>query len=73
MLFTTTNFLEAADYACELVDRLEPEALEIQRRDNGTSETVWTISQQRAAAAAASRTSTTQRYGFDPGSWDGPA
>jgi hypothetical protein len=55
VLFETNNFLEAADHACELVDRLQPEALEIQRRDNGTSETVWTYSQQRAEALAASR------------------
>jgi hypothetical protein len=55
VLFETTNFLEAADYACELVDRLQPEALEIQRCHNGTSETVWTYSQQRAAAVAAAR------------------
>ena len=55
VLFETTNFLEAADYACELVDRLQPEALEIQRTDNGRSETVWTYSQQRADALAARR------------------
>jgi hypothetical protein len=69
VLFETTNFLEAADYACELVDREQPEALEIQRRDNGASETVWTYSQQRAAAVAASRTSVTDRFGFDPARW----
>jgi hypothetical protein len=59
VLFETNNFLEAADYACELVDRLQPEAVEIQRRLNGAGETVWTYSQQRAAAVAASRTSRT--------------
>jgi hypothetical protein len=69
VLFETTNFLEAADFACELVDRAQPEALEIQRRDNGASETVWTYSQQRAEVAAASRTSPTDRFGFDPGQW----
>ena len=55
VLFETTNFIEAADWACELVDRLQPEALEIQRTDNGRSETVWTYSQQRADALAARR------------------
>ena len=69
VLFETTNFLEAADFACELVDRAQPEALEIQRRDNGASETVWTYSQQRAEVAAVSRTSPTDRFGFDPGEW----
>jgi hypothetical protein len=55
VLFETNNFLEAADHACELVDRLRPDALEIQRRDNGTSETVWTYSKRRADALAAER------------------
>jgi hypothetical protein len=69
VLFETTSFLEAADFACELVDRAEPEALEIQRRGSGASETVWTYSQQRAAAVAASRTSATDRFGFDAARW----
>jgi hypothetical protein len=55
MLFETTNFLEAADFACEVVDREQPEALEILRLDGTASETVWTYSQQRADAAAAAR------------------
>jgi hypothetical protein len=55
VLFETNNFLEAADHACELVDRLQPDALEIQRRDDGTSETVWTYSKRRADALAAER------------------
>jgi hypothetical protein len=55
ILFETTNFLEAADFACDLVDREQPEALEIQRTDGTVSETVWTYSQQRADAAAAAR------------------
>lgn len=55
VLFETTNFLEAADFACEVVDREQPEALEILRLDENASETVWTYSQQRADAAAAAR------------------
>lgn len=70
VLYETTNFLEAADYACELVDRQQPEALEISRRRGDAAETVWTYSEQRAAAVAASRTRPMDKFGFDPARWN---
>ena len=70
VLYETTNLLEAADYACELVDRQQPEALEIRRRKGSAAETVWTYSETRAAAVAASRRRPVDRLGFDPARWN---
>lgn len=70
VLYETTNFLEAADFACELVDRQQPEALEISRRRGDAAETVWTYSEQRASALAATRARPVDRFGFDPARWD---
>lgn len=70
ILYETTNFLEAADFACELVDREQPEGLEICRREGSASETVWTYSEQRAAAVSAARRSPIDDFGFDPARWD---
>ncbi|MGB2951930.1 MAG: hypothetical protein WBB74_00900 [Gaiellaceae bacterium] len=68
-LYESGNFLEAADFAFEFVDDHEPAALEIQRLDGETRETVWMYSESRAAAEAASRKSLTETFGFDPLKW----
>jgi hypothetical protein len=65
-LFTSGNFLEAADFACDYVDREKPAALEIHRRDGGEHETVWTYSRERAEAAAAESKNLVDTFGFDP-------
>ena len=70
LLYEGPNFLEAADFACDYVDREQPEALEIQRRDAEACETVWTYSQERAAAASSSSKSLVETFGFDPTRWD---
>jgi len=69
ILYEGTNLLDAADFACEYVDREEPVAVEIERRDGKTCETVWTYSQKRAAAAASSSKSLVETFGFDPTRW----
>jgi hypothetical protein len=71
VLYASGNFLEAADFAFEHLDRNEPEALEIQRVDGDTSETVWTYSEKRAAAQSASTPDLITTFGFDPTRWDG--
>ncbi len=68
-LYESANLLDAADFACEFVDRAEPVAVEIERRDGKASETVWTYSRERAAAAAASSKSLVETFGFDPTRW----
>jgi hypothetical protein len=70
ILYESTNFLEAADFACEFVERRNPQALEIQKTDGATSETVWTYSEERAAAEALSRKRLVETFGFDPMRWD---
>jgi hypothetical protein len=70
MLYESANFLEAADYACELAGRGSWEALEIEKADGGRTETVWTYSESRAAAEAASRESLVHTFGYDPTRWD---
>jgi hypothetical protein len=70
ILYDSTNFLEAADFACEFVERRNPQGLEIQKTDGPTSETVWTYSEKRAAAEAVSRKRLVETFGFDPMRWD---
>jgi hypothetical protein len=70
VLYESTSFLEAADFACELVQRQSPPALEIEKVDGAASETVWTYSEARAQAEAAARENLVGIFGFDPVNWD---
>ena len=70
VLYVGPNLLDAADFACEYVDREEPLAVEIERWDGKASETVWTYSRDRAAAEAASSKALVETFGFDPTRWD---
>ncbi len=71
VIYKSVSFLEAADFAAEFVEDLEPEGVEIERTDGTASETVWTYSKERAAASASSRTTLAETFGFDPTLWDG--
>jgi hypothetical protein len=68
-LYESPNLLDAADFACEYVDREEPVAVEIERLDPKGTETVWTYSRDRAEAEAASAKSVVETFGFDPTLW----
>ena len=70
VLYQSASFLEAADYACELVQRQGPPALEIEKVDGAARETVWTYSEARANAEAAARENLVGIFGFDPVAWD---
>jgi hypothetical protein len=70
VLYDSTNFLEAADFACDYVERRNPQGLEIQKTDGLASEIVWTYSERRAAAEAVSRKRLVETFGFDPMRWD---
>jgi hypothetical protein len=70
VLYQSTSFLEAADFACELVQRENPAALEIEKVDGAVRETVWTYSEARASAEAAARENLVGIFGFDPVRWD---
>lgn len=69
ILYSSTNLLEASEFAMEYVDEHEPKALEIQRVRGTTRETVWTYSEARAAALADSRKRPVETFGFDPVRW----
>ena len=71
VIYKSVSFLEAADFAAEFVEDLEPEGVEIERTDGTASETVWTYSKERAAETARSRTPLAEVFGFDPTLWDG--
>ena len=71
VLYKSVSFLEAADFAAEFVEDLEPEGVEIERTDGTASETVWTYSKARADANASSREPLSKTFGFDPTLWDG--
>lgn len=70
VLYKSVNLLEAAEFALEYVQEHDPKALEIQRASGKTRETVWTYSETRAAALAASRKRPVETFGFDPIRWD---
>jgi hypothetical protein len=70
VLFENANFLEAADYACELAGRGTWEALEIEKTDGAKTETVWTYSENKAEAEAVARESLVHTFGYDPTRWD---
>jgi hypothetical protein len=70
VLSESTNFLEAADFACEFVERRCPEGVEIHKLDGNKRETVWTYSETRADAEAAARKNLVQTFGYDPMRWD---
>jgi hypothetical protein len=69
ILYSSTNLLEASEFAMEHVDEHEPKALEIQRVSGTTRETVWTYSEARSAALVASRKRPVEMFGFDPINW----
>jgi hypothetical protein len=69
VLYESASLLEAADFAGEYVQRREPIALEIEKRDGPARETVWTYSEARADAKAASREKLVRTFGFDPVRW----
>jgi hypothetical protein len=70
ILSESPNFLEAADFACEYVERRSPQGVEIQKTDGDSRETVWTYSETRAEAEAAARKNLVQTFGYDPMRWD---
>jgi hypothetical protein len=69
ILYEGPNLLDAADFACDYVDREQPVAVEIERRDGEERETVWTYSRDRAEEAASSSKSLVETFGFDPTRW----
>ena len=71
VLYESASFLEAVEFSAEHIEDANPDGLEIQRTSGGNSETVWTYSDSRAAAAAATRRGLTQTFGFDPTLWGG--
>jgi hypothetical protein len=68
-VYVAASLLDAADFACDYIDREGPAAVEIQRRDGRSAETVWTYSSERAAATASSDRSLVETFGFDPTRW----
>jgi hypothetical protein len=71
VLYESASLLEAVDFAAEFVEDHDPDGVEIQRVDGKARETVWTYSESRADATAASRKGLAEIFGFDPTLWDG--
>ena len=70
-VFRTDGFLEATDFAFELLETEEPDALRIFRVGDDRREEVWSYTAERAAEAAAAP-APLEVYGFDVARWTGP-
>jgi hypothetical protein len=66
VLYESPSFLDAADFAGELVSGREADVLEIQRVRVGERETVWAYSREAASKAGPTLLET---FGFDPTRW----
>jgi hypothetical protein len=71
VLYRTGGFLDATDFAFELLEDGKHRWLRIFRLRNGEREEVWAYDADRAAEAAASP-NVVELYGFDPSRWTGP-
>jgi hypothetical protein len=69
LLHETPNFLDAADFVSDVVERRKVDALQIERTLREDCKTVWTYSAGRAAAHAAARRPLAETFGFDPTTW----
>jgi hypothetical protein len=69
VIYESASFLEAVDFAAEYVEEVDPDAIEIHRVQANARETVWTYSDSRAAATAASKRGLAETFGFDPTLW----
>jgi len=70
VVYEGPNLLDAADFACEYIDRTEPDAVEIDQHAADGHETVWTYSRERAAAESSASKPLVETFGFDPARWD---
>ena len=71
VLYRTGGFLDATDFAFELLEGARHGWLRIFRLRNGEREEVWAYDEGRAAEAAASP-NVVDLFGFDPARWTGP-
>jgi hypothetical protein len=71
-LFRTAGFLDATDFAFELLEAERPPRVDIFRIDGSTRELVWSYTEERAAEAAAAPRDALGIYGFDVNRWTGP-
>ena len=71
VLYRTGGFLDATDFAFELLEGEDHAWLRIFRLRNGEREEVWAYDESRAAEAAAAP-NVVELYGFNPARWTGP-
>jgi len=70
VLYQSASLLDAADFACDFIQRERPAALEIEKVAGAACEPVWTYNEARANAETAARKNLVEVYGFDPVRWD---
>jgi hypothetical protein len=69
LVHTSSTFLDATDLAFDLIERDDPEAMEIIRVTDDRRERVWSYSRERAEQEAA-RTAALGPFGYDVTGWD---
>jgi hypothetical protein len=71
-VFRTDGFLDATDFAFELLETDEPDAIRIYRVDGENREEIWSYTAERAAETAAAARRSVEIYGFDVARWTDP-
>ncbi|HEX6701488.1 MAG TPA: hypothetical protein VF101_12235 [Gaiellaceae bacterium] len=71
-LFRTDGFLDATDFAFEVLETDALPRLEIVRVGDGPREQVWSYAQDEAEAVATAPRDSLEIYGFDVTRWTGP-
>ena len=71
-VFRTDGFLDATDFAFELLETDNPAEIRIYRVDADGREEIWSYTEERAVETAAAPRRPLEIYGFDVTRWTGP-
>jgi len=66
----SSSFLDAADFAFDLIDEHDPEAVEIVKVTGDTREIVWAYNRDQASEIATHRTGMLDLYGYPVAKWE---
>jgi hypothetical protein len=69
-LHASSSFLDATDFAFDLIDEHDPDSVEIVKVIGDTREVVWTYNRDQASEVATHRTGMLDLYGYPVAKWE---